>query len=89
MADGDEETGWIPEGTGCAWVVLSLPEPVEVTEVVVSGENLPEEMRVLLSEDAAEWVEGEGGIARYVWVAWEGEGVVVKEIRVESEIRGE
>ena len=84
VADGDGETGWAPEGEGLAWVILSLPEPVKVASVEVSGENLPEGMRVLLSEDAEEWFEGEGGLARYVWVAWEGEGVVVKEIRVKS-----
>ena len=84
VADGDGETGWAPEGGGLAWVILSLPEPVEVASVEVSGENLPEGMRVLLSEDAEEWFEGEGGTARYMWVAWEGEGVVVREIRVEN-----
>ena len=84
VADGDEETGWAPEGEGLAWVILSLPEPVEVAAVEVSGENLPETIRVLLSKDAEEWFEGEGGSAGYVWVAWEGEGTVVREIRVES-----
>ena len=84
VADGDDGTGWAPEGEGLGWAILSLPEPLEVASVEVSGENLPEELRVLLSEDAEEWFERESGVARYVWVAWEGEGVVVREIWVES-----
>ena len=88
VVDGDESTGWAPEGAGAgAWVVLSFAEARDVAEVEVVGENLPEEMRVLLSEDAEEWFEGEGGTARYVWVAFpEGtEGMEVREVRVVEE----
>ena len=71
VADGDVETGWTPKETEtAAWVILSFEKEVDVAEVVVDGANLPEEMRVLLSEDAEEWFEGEGGTARYVWVAF-------------------
>ena len=77
VADGDKKTGWKPEETEWAWVVLSLPEPMEVASVEVSGENLPETLRVLLSENAEEWFEGEWGVAGYVWVAWEGEAAVI------------
>ncbi|MBP5786433.1 MAG: hypothetical protein J6Y19_01240, partial [Kiritimatiellae bacterium] len=57
---------------------------LDVAEVVVDGANLPEEMRVLLSEDAEEWFEGEGGTARYVWVAFPdgAKGVEVREVWV-------
>lgn len=85
VADGDETTAWEPDATNGAWVVLSLAEMQDVVEVVVVGDGLSDGMRVLLSEDAEEWFEGEGGAARYVWVAFPaGSGVVtVKEIRVE------
>jgi hypothetical protein len=86
VVDGDETTGWAPNGTECAWVVLSFREPQDVDAVEVSGENLPEDMRVLLSEDAEEWFEGEGGLSRYVWVAFTHapHRVEVKEIRLEK-----
>lgn len=84
VADGDEETGWSPGVAGAGWVALSFEEPVELAEVVVAGDGLPDGLRVLWSEDAEEWFEGEGKTARYVWVAWaEGaEGVVVREVWV-------
>jgi hypothetical protein len=65
-------------------VVLTFAEARDVAEVEVVGVNLPEGMRVLLSEDADEWFEDEGGMAQYVWVVFlEGsEGLEVREIRV-------
>jgi hypothetical protein len=88
VVDGDESTGWAPEGTeAVAWVVLSFAETRDVAEVEVVGENLPDGMRVLLSEDAEEWFEGEGGTVRYVWVAFPEatEGMEVREVRVLEE----
>jgi hypothetical protein len=84
VADGDGETAWTPEGTSWAWVVLTFAETLDVADVEVEGDNLPEGMRVLLSEDAAEWVEGTAGRAQYVWVALPpGEGTAsVREIWV-------
>ena len=85
VADGDVETGWTPKETEtAAWVILSFEKELDVAEVVVDGANLPEEMRVLLSEDAEEWFEGEGGTARYVWVAFPdgAKGVEVREVWV-------
>lgn len=89
--DGDETTGWSPEGTEGAWVVLSFREPQDIDAVEVAGENLPENMRVLLSADAEEWFEGEGGLSRYVWVAFPPapDRVKVKEIRQEKWISQE
>ena len=88
VVDGDEGTGWAPAGSESgAWVVLAFAEPQEVSEVEVVGENLPEGMRVLLSEDAEEWREEVPGPARYVWVAFPDgdEGVEVREVRVVEE----
>ena len=85
VADGDESTGWTPEETKAgAWVVLAFAKVRDVAEVEVVGENLPEEMRVLLSEDAEAWREEVPGLARYVWVAFpEGaERVDLREVRV-------
>ena len=85
VADGDESTGWTPEETKAgAWVVLSFAKARDVAEVEVVGENLPEGMRVLLSEDAESWREGVPGPARYVWVAFpeSAEGVDLREVRV-------
>ena len=85
VVDGDESTGWAPEGAYAgAWVVLTFEEARDVAEVEVVGVNLPEGMRVLLSEDADDWFEDEGGLAQYVWVVFpEGsEGLEVREIRV-------
>ncbi len=55
------------------------------------GENLPEGLRALWSEDAETWEEeAPMAAARYVWVAWDAAGrtPVVKEVRVEPP-RGE
>ena len=85
VVDGDESTGWAPEGAEAgAWVVLTFAEARDVAAVEVVGVNLPDGMRVLLSEDADDWFEDEGGMAQYVWVVFpEGsEGVEVREIRV-------
>ena len=87
LLDGDEGTGWGPVGEGGGWVVLSYSEPIDVKGVAVKGEGLPEEgVRVLLSEDADEWVEGTEGRAQYVWVVLpeEAEGATVTEIEVEE-----
>ncbi len=85
VVDGDESTGWAPEGAEAgAWVVLTFPDARDVVAVEVVGVNLPDGMRVLLSEDADDWFEDEGGMAQYVWVVFpEGsEGVEVREIHV-------
>ena len=84
VADGDEETGWSPEKAGGGWVALSFAEPVEVSSVEVVGENLPEGLRVLWSEDAETWEEKQPTAARYVWVSWETEEAspMVREIRL-------
>jgi hypothetical protein len=89
VLDGDEGTCWSPEGTGGAWVVLTYSEAVDVKDVEVVGEHLPDGMRVLLSEDADTWREGEGGTAHYVWVAFPaaGEIPVVREIVVKENTR--
>lgn len=75
-------------GTGGAWVVLSFAEEREISGVEVVGENLPEGLRALWSEDAESWAE-EGALkmARYVWVAFPvgAEGVVVQEVRAVEE----
>ncbi|MBR4251163.1 MAG: hypothetical protein IKQ15_02530 [Kiritimatiellae bacterium] len=73
--------------SGWAWVVLTFAEARDVAEVEVVGVNLPEGMRVLLSEDADDWFEDEGGLAQYVWVVFpEGsEGVEVRANQVESQ----
>ena len=87
LLDGDEGTGWGPVGEGGGWVVLSYSEPIDVKGVAVKGEGLPEEgVRVLLSEDADEWLEGTEGRARYVWVLLpeEAAGATVTEIEVEE-----
>ena len=87
LLDGDEGTGWGPVGEGGGWVVLSYSEPIDVKNVAVKGEGLPEEgVRVLLSEDADEWLEGTEGRARYVWVLLpeEAAGATVTEIEVEE-----
>jgi hypothetical protein len=83
-ADGDETTAWSPETADASWVVLSFAEALEVADVEVAGENLPEGTRILLSEDADGWTEEVPGTARYVWVAFPAaeEAPVVKEIRV-------
>ncbi len=47
--------------SGWAWVVLTFAEARDVAAVEVVGVNLPEGMRVLLSEDADDWFEDEGG----------------------------
>ena len=84
VADGDEGTSWSPEGTGWAWVVLAFPDPLDVADVEVVGDHLPEGRRILLSEDASEWRETAAGRAQYVWVAFpDGEETpAVREIRV-------
>lgn len=86
VCDGDEATGWTPGEAGASWVVLSFAGILEVADVEVVGENLPEGTRILLSEDADEWAEEVPGTARYVWVAMPAveEGSVVREIRVLS-----
>ena len=69
LLDGDEATAWGPKGEDGGWVVLSYSEAINVKEVVVKGEHLPEgSVRVLLSEDADEWREEREGWAQYVWV---------------------
>jgi uncharacterized repeat protein (TIGR02543 family) len=85
-ADGDEATAWSPADADGSWLVLSFEEARKVADVVVAGENLPEGTRILLSEDADEWLEEVPGVARYVWVAFPagGEIPVVREIRVVS-----
>ena len=87
VADGDEETAWVPEGTGWAWVVLTFPETLDVADVEVAGDNLPEGLRILISEDADEWLEETAGKAQYVWVAFPvgEEPPAVREIRVIEE----
>ena len=86
VADGDEGTWWSPAGNGATWVVLTYSKAVDVEKVTVIGEHLPTEMRVLLSEDAETWREGEGGKAHYIWVAFpEGAaGARIAEIVVEE-----
>ena len=86
VADGDEETAWSPEGTAGAWVVLSLADALEVADVEVAGKNLPEGTRILLSEDADDWVEDVPARAQYIWVLFPAgdEPPLVREIRVEE-----
>ncbi len=81
VADGDEGTGWSPEGVGAGWVALSLEEPVEVSGVELVGDGLPAEWHVLLSEDAETWGEEMPCEARYIWVSWPEGAPVVREVR--------
>jgi hypothetical protein len=88
VLDGDEGTGWGPVGAGGGWLVLTYPEAVAVKDVAVKGDGLPGQgVRVLLSEDADDWLEGTEGRAQYVWVILpeEAEGATVTEIAVETE----
>ena len=86
VADGDEGTAWSPETADGSWVVLSFADAVDVSDVEVAGENLPEGTRILISEDADDWQEEVPGAARYVWVLFPAseEPPVVREIRVEE-----
>ena len=87
VADGNMGTAWTADAENGAWVVLAFPEALDVGDVEVAGENLPEGIRFLLSEDAEEWREEVPGRARYVWVAFPASGtpLVVREIRVVPE----
>ena len=87
VADRDMETAWTADAANGAWVVLAFPEALDVGDVEVAGENLPEGIRFLLSEDAEEWREEVPGRARYVWVAFPASDnpLAVKEIRVVPE----
>ncbi|MBP5787438.1 MAG: caspase family protein, partial [Kiritimatiellae bacterium] len=87
VADGDEETAWTPDAPDGAWVVLTLSDEVDVGDIEVVGDHLPEGIRFLLSEDAEEWREEVPGRAQYVWVVFPAgdEALAVKEIRVLAE----
>lgn len=84
VADGDEATSWTPGTAEGSWVILTFADVRNVEDVEVVGENLPEETRFLLSEDADRWQEGVPGRAMYLWVAFPPaeEAPVVKEVRV-------
>ena len=86
VADGDETTAWSPATADGSWVVLSFADVLDVADVEVVGENLPDGTRILLSEDADGWTEDLPCAAQYVWVAFPAAEVppVVKEIRVEE-----
>ena len=86
VADGDGGTAWSPASADGSWVVLSFADVLDVADVEVEGENLPDGTRILISEDADDWQEGVPGKARYVWVAFPagGQKPVVREIRVEE-----
>ena len=85
VADGDEETGWSPAGAEGAWVALTFEEARDIGAVEVVGENLPEGMRVLVSEDGDNWSEEGGETVSYLWLILPGEGEVpaVREIMTE------
>jgi hypothetical protein len=82
VADGDEGTGWSPSGAGGAWVALSFEEARDVGSVEVAGEDLPEGMRTLVSQDGDNWSEEGGEAVNYLWVILPDEGAVptVREI---------
>ena len=86
VADGDETTGWSPGTADGSWVVLAFADAVEVADVEVIGENLPEGTRILISKDADDWREGVPGRAQYVWVLFPASEAppVVREIRVKE-----
>ena len=85
VADGDEGTGWRPSGADGSWVALTFEEERTVDGVEVVGENLPEGMRILVSEDADTWSEEGGDAVSYLWLLLPGEGEVptVREIVTE------
>ena len=87
VLDGDETTAWSPETADGSWVVLSFEDMLDVSDVEVLGENLPEGTRILFSQDADDWTEDLPCAARYVWVAFPEADLppIVKEIRVEEE----
>lgn len=84
VVDGDETTGWTVDASNGAWVVLTFSEPHPVEDVEVIGDNLPEAVRILFSDDAEQWQEDMPRQMQYVWVAFPptDNPVVVKEIRV-------
>ena len=85
VADGDEETGWTPEGTGGAWVALTFEEPRSIGGVVVKGTALPEGLRALVSEDGDDWSEEGSDAASYLWVVLPDEGETPTITEIESE----
>ena len=85
VADGDEGTGWSPEGTGGAWVALTFEEARSVGSVVVKGTALPEGLRVLVSEDGDDWSEEGSDSASYLWVILPDEGETPTVTEIESE----
>ena len=87
VADEDETTAWSPETAGGSWVVLSFADVLDVADVEVAGENLPEGTIILLSEDADDWQETVPAKAQYVWVLFPAaeEPPVVREIRIVEE----
>ncbi|MBQ7252967.1 MAG: InlB B-repeat-containing protein, partial [Kiritimatiellae bacterium] len=84
VVDGDGTTAWTPGTADGSWIALSFDEPREIEDVEVTGENLPEGTRFLLSEDADHWEEGVPGTAQYLWILFpaDEEPPVVAEIRV-------
>ena len=85
VADGDEGTGWTPEGTGGAWVALTFEEARSIGSVVVKGTALPEGLRVLVSEDGDDWSEEGSDSASYLWVILPDEGETPTVTEIESE----
>ena len=87
VLDGDETTAWSPATADGSWVVLSFEDVLDVADVEVLGENLPQGTRILFSQDADDWTEDLPCAARYVWVAFPEADLppIVKEIRVEKE----
>ena len=82
VVDGDESTGWSPAGTDGAWVALTFGEERSVEAVDVVGDDLPDGMRALVSDDADHWSEEGGEGVHYLWVILPDEGAVptVREI---------
>ena len=74
VVDGDEETGWGPSGAAGGWVALTFEEPRSIGGVVVKGDGLPEDLRVLVSEDGDDWSEEGSDAASYLWVLLPDEG---------------
>lgn len=68
VADGDEETAWTPATAEGSWVALSFEEARPVKTVDVLGENLPDGMRALVSEDGDAWSEEGIPAAAYLWL---------------------
>ena len=85
VADGDEETAWSPADAEGAWVALTFEEERDIEAVEVTGERLPEGMRVLVSGDGDTWSDEGGEAVSYLWLLLPGEGELpaVREIVTE------